>query len=158
MLFRSGKPNDWGQTLRVAALQDTVTATVRPMLLILLAAVGMILLLAAVNLGTLVLGRSIERTREMAVRVALGASRRRVLGTIQSDVVKLVIPGVAIGLLLAIALVRLVVPWRGLSGAVMEPVIYILAAGVAVAVALLAGLPPARRAALVEPMIAMRSE
>jgi putative ABC transport system permease protein len=98
------------------------------------------------------------RTREIAVRIALGASRRRVLGTIQSDVVKLVIPGVAGGLFLAIILVRLVVPWRGLSGAVMEPVIYALGVAIALFVALLAGLPSARRAASVEPMVAMRSE
>jgi predicted permease len=69
----------WGETLRVASLQDTITGDVRPALLILLGAVGLILLLAAVNLGTLVLGRSIERVPEMAVRSALGASRGRLV-------------------------------------------------------------------------------
>ena len=62
------KPARWGHDLRAVALQETVTGDVRPTLLILLGAVGLILLLAAVNLGTLVLGRSIERAREMAVR------------------------------------------------------------------------------------------
>ena len=47
------------------------------------------------------------RTREIAVRVALGASRRRVLGMILFDVVKLVTPGVAIGLVITVDLVRL---------------------------------------------------
>ena len=47
------------------------------------------------------------RTREIAVRVALGASRRRVLGMILFDVVKLTTPGVAVGLVLTAALVRL---------------------------------------------------
>ena len=47
--------------------------------LILLGAVGLILLLAAVNLGTLVLSRAIERAREIAVRTALGASRLRLI-------------------------------------------------------------------------------
>ena len=51
----------------------------RPALLILLGAVGLILMLAAVNLGTLVLGRSIERVGEMALRTALGASRGRLI-------------------------------------------------------------------------------
>ena len=60
--------------------------------------------------------------------------------------------------LLAILLVRLAVPWRGLAGAAMEPLIYALGVGIAVCVALLAGLPAARRAASVEPMVAMRSE
>lgn len=77
---------------------------------------------------------------------------------IQSDIVKLVIPGVAGGLILAILLVRLAVPWRGLAGAAMEPLIYALGVAIAVCVALLAGLPAARRAASVEPMVAMRSE
>ena len=74
-----GRANDWGQTVSVAGLQATVTGNVRPTLLILLGAVGLILLLAAVNLGTLVLGRSIERVTEMAVRTALGASRTRLI-------------------------------------------------------------------------------
>ena len=56
----------WGQTLHVASLQETITGDVRPALLILLGAVGLILMLAAVNLGTLVLGRSIDRVNEMA--------------------------------------------------------------------------------------------
>ncbi|MCA1585042.1 MAG: ABC transporter permease [Acidobacteria bacterium] len=69
----------WGRTLRVASLQDAITGDVRPTLLILLGAVGLMLLLAAVNVGTLMLGRSVERVREMAVRTALGASRRRLI-------------------------------------------------------------------------------
>ena len=64
---RPGTGNDWGRTISVAALHETVTGNVRPTLLILLGAVGLILLLASVNLGTLVLGRSIERVAEMAV-------------------------------------------------------------------------------------------
>ena len=75
----SAKANDWGQTLRVQSLQESITGDVRPALLILLGAVGLILMLAAVNLGTLVLGRSIERVGEMALRTALGASRGRLV-------------------------------------------------------------------------------
>lgn len=73
------KANDWGQTMSVAPLQETITGNVRPTLLILLGAVGLILLLASVNLGALVLGRSIERMNDMAVRAALGASRGRLV-------------------------------------------------------------------------------
>ncbi len=57
------------------SLQRPITGDVRPALLILLGAVGLILMLAAVNLGTLVLGRSIERVGEMAR--ANGARRVR---------------------------------------------------------------------------------
>jgi putative ABC transport system permease protein len=119
---------------------------------------GAVLTLGALGIYGVIGFMVATRTREIAVRVALGASRRRVLGTIQSDVVKLVIPGVAVGLLLAVVLVRFVVPWRGLSAASMEPLIYAIAAAAAVCVALLAGLLPARHAASVEPMVAMRTE
>ena len=57
------KTADWGREGRVLGMQESVTGDVRPTLLILLGAVGLILLLAAVNLGTLVLSRSLERAR-----------------------------------------------------------------------------------------------
>lgn len=105
------------------------------------------------------------RTREIAVRMALGATRPRVLGLMLFDVVKLVTPGVAVGLLVGAVLIRTMNSVMGTPltvgstplGAV-EPLIYVAAASVAVVVALLAGLPAARRAASVQPMIAMRSE
>ena len=105
------------------------------------------------------------RTREIAVRMALGASRPRVLGLMLSDVVKLVAPGVAVGLLVGAVLIRTMNTVMGTPLTVgptplgvVEPLIYVAAASIAVFVALLAGLPAARRAASVQPMIAMRSE
>ena len=74
-----GKPADWAADLNVERLNDVVTRGVRQSLLILLGAVGLVLLLAAVNLGTLALGRSVERAREMSIRTALGASGGRLL-------------------------------------------------------------------------------
>jgi ABC-type antimicrobial peptide transport system permease subunit len=98
------------------------------------------------------------RTREIAVRMALGARRGRVLVMILSDVVKLVLPGIGAGLLLTVALIRLNVVDMGIPLSNVEPVAYAAGAAVAVAVAVLAGLVPARRAASVHPMVAMRSE
>ena len=95
------KTADWGREGRVVLLQDQVTGDVRSTLLILLAAVGLILMLAAVNLGTLVLGRAIERAREMAVRTALGASRRRLLRQLLTEQAVLASAGALAGLLLA---------------------------------------------------------
>ena len=65
---------------------------------------GVILMLAALGIYGVVGLLVATRTREIAVRVALGASRRRVLGMILFDVVKLVMPGVAVGLVLTAVL------------------------------------------------------
>lgn len=95
------KPHDWGTTIGVAPLQETVIADAQTTLLILLGAVGMILLLAAVNLGTLVLSRSLERAREVAVRTALGASRARLVRQLLVEQAVLIACGAGAGLLVA---------------------------------------------------------
>jgi ABC-type antimicrobial peptide transport system permease subunit len=88
-----------------------------------------------------------------------------VFGLMLTDVVKLVIAGVVGGLLLASILIRSMEDVMGTPLTVgptplglMEPLIYVIASTIAVAVALLAGLPAARRATSVQPMVAMRSE
>ncbi len=91
------RSDDWGRTMRVASLQTSTTTAVRPALTLLLAAVGLVLLLAAANLGTLVLGRSIERTREMAVRTAVGASTRQLLRQLLIEQAVLTAAGAAAG-------------------------------------------------------------
>lgn len=95
------KTNDWGREAQVVGLQDSVTGDVRSTLLILLGAVGLILLLAAVNLGTLVLSRSLERARELAVRTALGATRMRLLRQFVTEQAVLASAGALAGLVLA---------------------------------------------------------
>jgi putative ABC transport system permease protein len=92
------KANDWGQTINVQPLRDAMTGNVRPALLILLGAVGLILMLAAVNLGTLVLGRSIERVSEMALRTALGASQGRLIRLIIVEQSVLALLGTSAGI------------------------------------------------------------
>lgn len=98
-----GKPNDWGRNLHVQTLRESMTGNVRPALLILLGAVGLILMLGAVNLGTLVLGRSIERVAEMALRAALGASRGRLVRLIVVEQAVLALAGTIAGTALAYA-------------------------------------------------------
>jgi putative ABC transport system permease protein len=96
-----GRPADWGHTIRAAALHEAITSQVRPALTVLFTAVGLILLLGSVNLGTLVLGRSLERSRELAVRAAIGASRRQLLRQLLVEQVVLAATGSLIGLALA---------------------------------------------------------
>jgi putative ABC transport system permease protein len=97
------------------------------------------------------------RTRELAVRVALGASRHRVLGMVLFDVVKLVTPGVIVGLILTAVFVRLNGDNMGIPLSNVESLAYIVGGAIALLVAVLASLAPARRAASVQPMVAMRS-
>jgi ABC-type antimicrobial peptide transport system permease subunit len=126
---------------------------------------GVVLVLAALGIVGVVGFMVATRTRELAVRMALGATRRRVFGLILSDVVKLVIPGVGGGLVLAAVLVRTMENVMGTPLSVgpaplgvMEPLIDVIASAIAVSVALLASFPAARRATSVQPMVAMRTE
>jgi putative ABC transport system permease protein len=126
---------------------------------------GIVLVLAALGIVGVVGFMVATRTRELAVRMALGCTRLRVFGLMLSDIVKLVIPGVAGGLLLAAVLIRTMENVMGTPLTlgptplgVMEPLIYVLASTIAVCAALLAGLPAARRATSVQPMVAIRSE
>jgi predicted permease len=116
---------------------------------------GVALLLAALGLYGVVGLMVSTRTREIAVRMTLGASRPRVIGMILLDVVKLVAPGVAVGLLIAVVAVR---AGGGVAVTITEPLAYIAGAAIALITAVLSSLVPARRAASVEPMVAMRSE
>jgi len=119
---------------------------------------GVILMLSALGIYGVVGLMVATRTREIAVRVALGASRPRVLGMILFDVVKLTTPGVGVGLLLAAAFIRLNGENMGISLSNVETLAYVAGAAIAILVALLASLAPAHRAASVLPMVAMRSE
>jgi putative ABC transport system permease protein len=121
------------------------------------AAAAVALVLAALGVYGVIAFMVATRIREIGVRVALGASRGRVLRDVLGDALKLVVPGIGVGLVLAVAWVRLADPaWYPLGG--VEPLVYALAAATAFVVALLAGIPSARRAAAVQPMVAMRAE
>jgi putative ABC transport system permease protein len=119
---------------------------------------GVVLLLSALGIYGIVGLMVATRTREIAVRMALGASRPRVLGMVLVDVVKLTAPGVGVGLVLASALIRLNGENMGLPLSDVETLAYVVGGAIAITVAVLSGLAPARRAASVLPMVAMRSE
>ncbi|HWN45027.1 MAG TPA: FtsX-like permease family protein, partial [Thermoanaerobaculia bacterium] len=119
------------------------------------------LLLAGVGIYGVLSYLVMQRTREIGVRMALGASARNVLGMVVRQGFLSVIIGVAIGVAGAFALARFLggqIAGLLAGGSATDPVTFVLAPAVLAAVALLASVIPAHRASQLDPLIALRRD
>lgn len=96
-------PDTYGMDATVLPLRERIVGGVRPILLVLMIAVGLVLLIACVNMANLGLVRARTRQREMSLRAALGAGRGRLTSQFLAESLTLGLVGGAAGLLLAAA-------------------------------------------------------
>jgi macrolide transport system ATP-binding/permease protein len=93
--------DNMGQSAAVLTLTESIVGDIRPILFVLLCGAGLLLLIASVNVASLLLVRSESRKREVAVRTALGASRIRLTRQFVTESLVLVLAGSALGLMSA---------------------------------------------------------
>ncbi len=137
--------------VRIQPLQDALSGDVRVQLFVLLTAVGCVLLIACVNIASLLLARARTRRREFAVRASLGGGRPRIVRQLLTESLMLALAGGTAGIAVAYATIDYFIN-RGpanvprLREAGLEPEVLLFSLAVTVAAAIAFGLAPALRA------------
>ncbi len=149
-LQREFTATNGGLSFRVTPISEIYTGTIRPYVLLLFGAVGLVLLIACANVTNLLLSRAIARDREVALRTALGAGRWRIVRQLLTESLFLSTLGAVLALVVATAGVRTMValvpvalpPWMRVE---IDAQVLLFLAVVTVVAGLAAGLVPAFR-------------
>jgi putative ABC transport system permease protein len=150
-----------GLGARLDPLMSVLNDDAERLLLPLLAAAGLVLLIACGNATALLLIRGLQRQHEFGLRSAIGSGRRRMFGLVIAESVVLAILSAAVGIMLAFALVRLFTSASGDAVPRLEDVtlgwpVFAFGLGAALVACIVAGLVPAVRAARLNPVDALR--
>ena len=147
-MFPWPMPDNWNAGLSVVALQSVLVGNVRPWLLILLGAVALVLLIACANVANLTLSRASARTKEIAIRSSLGASRQRIVRQLVTESIVTALAGGIFGLLLAgsaLSLLKTSLPadTPGLANVAIDWRVLAFTAALSILAGIISGMVPA---------------
>jgi len=161
-MFPWPMPKNWNAGLSVQPLQSVLAGNVRPWLLILLGAVGLVLLVACANVASLTLSRASIRTKEIAIRSSLGAGRPRIVRQLITESVVMALAGGTLGVLLAgsaLSLLKTFLPGDtpGLGNIAIDWRVLAFTAAISVLAGIVSGAVPAVQSSRTDLNVSLKS-